>query len=302
MSIRKHGWVAIAVSALIMSGCVPAEQSTQPADAAEASSTLEVAQTDVRVISVEDSTDSQQNVHALELFNRLTEEVQQLRGKVEVLEFELEQTRARQRQLYDDLDRRIRQFERQFHGDVEQKQPEPEIAISLDSEPVESNEQQPADETVAAETVADETAEAEAAAEVPAIEVDPAVVRGVYDSAFQALREGRYEDAIAMFGSLVSSYPGSDLVDDSMYWIAEANYVTKNLEAALPAFERVIREFPDSQRAPEAMLKIGYIYYDREQFDSARDYLQEVVDKFPASRSAFSARRRLNKMEREQGE
>ncbi len=296
MSIHRHGWAAIAASAIFLSGCVPAEESTSTADAAESAPTVDVAQAQVDVVDVKDEPASEQGVQTLETLNQLTQEVQHLRGKVEVLEFELEQTRSRQRQLYDDLDRRMRQFERQMHGDAKPETPKPEITVTLEpQEPVQEPAQQP-EGTAAAEGTGGDEGQALQPVVEPA---DPAIVRGVYDSSFQALREGRYEDAIEMFGALVRDYPGSDLVDDSLYWIAEANYVTKNLEAALPAFEQVIRDYPESQRAPEAMLKIGYIYYDQQQFELARDYLQEVIDKFPASRSAFSARRRLNKMERD---
>ncbi len=278
-SQMRHCWVALLTSAVLVSGCVEAEESTT------SGATTEPA---VEVIDTSQTDDSANNLQLLEKLNRLSQEVLQLRGKVEVLEFELEQTRSRQRQLYDDLDQRIRQFEREVQGDVEVVEPEPDTSIQLPDTGTEAQDQLEETET---------TTETEPA---PAVVVaDPAAVREVYDGAFQALREGRYEDAITQFETLIQTYPDSDLVDDSMYWIAESNYVTQNYQASLPEFERVIREYPESQRAPEAMLKIGYIYYDMEQFESARDYLLEVIDKFPASRSAFSARRRLNKMERD---
>ena len=47
------------------------------------------------------------------------------------------------------------------------------------------------------------------------------------------------------------------------------------------------------------MLKMGYIFYDLEDYVEAQNYLMEVINRYPASRSAFSARRRLDKMERE---
>ncbi len=294
MSIPRHGWLVIAASAVVLSGCVPAEESTQPAEAAEPTSTTEVAQATVDVVNIDQGSDSQQGVRTLELVNSLTQQVQELTGKVEVLEFELEQNRTRQRQLYDDLDRRMRQLERQVHGDVSPETEQPEVTITLDPV-IPAEDQSPSPES-------DSQASGEPLSQdegTQTLAADPAAIRAIYDNGFQDLREGRYEDAVETFGKLVRDYPDSDLVDDSLYWIAEANYVTKDLEAALPAFERVIREFPESQRSPEAILKIGYIYYDREQFEQAADYLQEVIDKFPASRSAFSARRRLNKMERD---
>lgn len=213
----------------------------------------------------------------------LSDEVRSLRDQVDVLEVELDQTKQRQKDLYDDLDARLRKME-------------PPAAPESDEDTV--GEAQTDPETAAPS----EDASGEISVEVPAASedaVDPEVVREVYDTAFRTLREGKYEDAIIEFKALIQDYPESELVDDALYWIAEANYVTKNYEVALPVFEQIIRDYSENRRAPEAMLKIGYIYYDMQDYEQAQNYLLEVIDRFPASRSAFSARRRLDKMQRD---
>ena len=226
----------------------------------------------------------------------LSEEIRALRDRVETLEFELEKSRSRQKDLYDDLDGRLRQFERDVSISENDQIPTDESSVGVEQLEGESEEQPdlPPDAT---DAVTEETAGEQAAQDQP--QVDPTVVRDAYDSAFRTLREGKYEDAIVEFENLIANYPSSELVDDAWYWIAEANYVTQNFDLALPGFERVIRDYPDNQRASEAMLKIGYIYYDLKEYSQAQDYLLEVIDRYPASRSAFSARRRLDKMARD---
>ena len=236
---------------------------------------------------------SGQLLRALSLISELTKEVQELRNRVEILEYELEQTQERQKQLYDDLDQRLRTGSARPSSEADTTPP---VSEEQPVEPVAPVEPEP---TEISETPTTETAEVPPEPEPEPI-IDPQLVRDAYNQAFQLLRQGKYEDAISEFTSIVETYPTSDLVDDSIYWVAEANYVTENYNAALEAFKSVVSQFPDSQRAPEAMLKIGYIYYNKGEFDSASDYLLEVVDKYPASRSAFSARRRLDKMAREQ--
>lgn len=223
----------------------------------------------------------------------LSEEIRALRDRVENLEFELEKSRSRQVDLYDDLDGRLRKFERDaLPSDDSQAEDETMQDTGADEAQGEQEDsaEQPQDPMPDAEGT-------EGSEELP--QADPTVVRDAYDSAFRTLRKGKYEDAIIEFENLITNYPASDLVDDAWYWIAEANYVTQNYDLALPGFERVIRDYPDNQRASEAMLKIGYIHYEIGDYALAQDYLLEVIDRYPASRSAFSARRRLDKMARD---
>ena len=216
---------------------------------------------------------------------QLSDEVRSLRDQVDVLESELEKTRKRQNDLYSDLDARLRKVEsmptatpvpQSQQTTAETAEPvlvEAEVADQNETETVELTELQPP--------------------------VDPTVVRDLYDQAFRNLKVGKYEESITDFTSLIENYPDSELVDDALYWIGEAHYITKNYDSALEKFDQIIENYPQHRRAPEAMLKIGFIYYDREKYDQAQNYLVEVIDRFPSSRSAFSARRRIDQMIRD---
>ncbi len=241
----------------------------------------------------------QDSTVALDLVADTTNELKQLRERVELLEFELNRTQKRMTQLYDDIDIRLRKLER--HSDSQPSTSEPTTDTSESSAPIESEASD--DSSTQQQTTEDSSAEQPTSDEEPVgviqIEVASEGDREVYDKAFRSLRDGEYEDAIAEFGRLVEQFPNSQLLDDSWYWIAEANYVTQNYEAALPVFERVVEEYPDSQRASDSMLKIGYVYYEMADFEKAGKYLNQVIELYPASRSAFSARRRLDKMTRD---
>ncbi len=241
----------------------------------------------------------QDSTVALDLVTDTTNELKQLRERVELLEFELNRTQKRMTQLYDDIDIRLRKLER--HSDSQPSTSEPTTETSEGSAPIEaeasddsSTQQQTTEDSSAEQPISDD----ESVGEIQ-IEIVSEGDREVYDKAFRSLRDGEYEDAIAEFGRLVEQFPNSQLLDDSWYWIAEANYVTQNYEAALPVFERVVEEYPDSQRASDSMLKIGYVYYEMADFEKAGKYLNQVIELYPASRSAFSARRRLDKMTRD---
>lgn len=222
----------------------------------------------------------------------LKEENRNLIDRIELIEYEIKRIQSRQIQLYEDLDLRLRELERN------RTSPQPATTVS-DGHSEESSDLSVSEEPEVAPEEPVETPVEQESSVQPQIEYDPQEVRDAYDGAFRSLREGRYEDAIVEFQALIDTYPGSELVDDALYWIGEANYVTQNFEEALPVFERVLKEFPTAQRAAESMLKMGYIFYDLEDYVEAQNYLMEVINRYPASRSAFSARRRLDKMERD---
>ena len=260
---------------LMFTGCAPVE--TSSSDVTATVETVTISDAGVALAP---------SALMLAQVQEMSDEIGTLRDRVEILEFELDKSKQRQNQLYDDLDQRLRKFERRDNS-LDSTPSLPQSGSG--TQPVSDAEDSP-DATDGVEPVT---------VELPASDVNPQIVREVYDNAFRALRQGKYEDSIIEFQMLIDTYPNSELVDDALYWIAEANYVTQKYDSALPVFERVIREFPENQRAAEAMLKIGYIYYDQQNYEEAKNYLMEVIDRFPASRSAFSARRRLDKMGRD---
>ena len=271
---------------VIATGCEPVATSS-------ATPTTNITVSDAPKESAEEETVSPT---LLAQVQQLYQEVGGLRNRVELLEFELDKARKRQQQLYDDLDLRIRKFERLQSRPA----PEPDLTDSQSSATQSSDSATQQDSTD--ENVSDESADAEPAdetAQTAILDVDPQTIRDAYDDAFRTLKSGDFDESQSKFRQFVDDYPSSDLVDDAWYWIAEANYITKNYDEAVKIYQFVAREYPEYQRAHEALLKIGYIYYDIENYEEAQLYLKEVLDRFPASRSAFSAQRRLDKMIRD---
>jgi len=190
----------------------------------------------------------------------LQAEVKRLRNQVEVQQHDLEVLQRRQRELYDDLDRRLREQER---GTAQSAAPAA---------------QQPATNAGPA-TLSAPSADAQAA----------------YDAAFDQLRQGRYGDAIAGFKEFVDRYPGNTLVPNAYYWIGEAHYVIREFDSALKAFEDMAQRFPEGEKYPDALLKIGYCQLELGQEEAGRRTLEQLIERFPGTQVALSAERRLGK-------
>jgi tol-pal system protein YbgF len=120
--------------------------------------------------------------------------------------------------------------------------------------------------------------------------------KGAYQAAFDLLKAGQYDRAIAGFQSFLSTYPNSALADNAQYWLGEAYYVNRQFQDSLAAFQRVVEKFPGSRKLPDALLKIGYCDYELKEYSAARSALEQVPAKFPDSASARLAQQRLEKM------
>lgn len=191
----------------------------------------------------------------------LQTEVRQLRNNVEVQGHELEQLKGRQRALYDDLDKRLREAERR-------------------------------------DSVAVPAASASAAVTSSAQRVTTAPQQQEYDAAFNLMKQGLYDRAVKAFRAFLVKYPDSGLADNAQYWIAEGNYVLRNYKLALEEFTKVVQD-PHSSKVADALLKVGYVHYELAAYDKARKTLMEVQERFPGTSVARLAAVRIDKMKKE---
>lgn len=120
--------------------------------------------------------------------------------------------------------------------------------------------------------------------------------KDAYQAAFNLLKDSEYDRAIAAFQKFLVTFPDSALADNAVYWLGEAYYVNKSFPEAQAAFQRVLDRFPQSRKRPDAMLKIGYCQYEMKQWDAAKRTLSLVATQYPDTPSGHLAQQRLDKM------
>ena len=196
--------------------------------------------------------------------DNLQRESAEMRGRAESLEHEGEVTAGRQRDLYVDLDERIRLLE--------------EGLLSASSNV----------------SVMDGGSLAPGQLPVPG-----GSDRDNYQAAFELLKQQRYEPAALAFQQFLVSFPESQLADNAQYWLAESYYVTDKVEEALAQFSIVINQYSDSRKVPDALLKMGYCNYELERWNDARAALARVQSEYPDTTAARLAAQRLNRMTEE---
>lgn len=208
------------------------------------------------------------NQSLLDLANQteaMRSDLRAMHNDVDQLSNSLEASRKQQRDLYADLDRRLKALESRGGA--------------------------------GASAGAGDSSVLGSAGSVPPADSDD---KSAYQNAFNLLKEGQYDRAIAAFQKFLAAYPDSQLADNAQYWLGEANYVNKSFPEAQLAFQRVVDKYPKSNKRPDALLKVGYCHYELKEWDAAKDALTKVTTQFPDTPAAHLAQQRLDKMAAEQ--
>lgn len=213
---------------------------------------------------------------------RLQQEMQQLRGQVELQQHQLDTLRRQQQDQYLDLDTRLRGQGGGASPPLTTAQPAMEAAA-----PVE-----PLSPASPAPPAPDLSVSGTGTATLPP-------EKDAYRAAFDLLKERRYDEAVRAFEDLLAVYPNGEYADNSRYWLGETYYVKRDYTKSLAEFQGVLTGYPLSPKVPGAMLKVGYIQYEQGDWQSARATFQDLAGKFPDSTEARLAQSRLERMTKE---
>jgi tol-pal system protein YbgF len=259
----------------------------------------------------------QQNRNVIELMNQiqaLGADLNRLRGELEVLNNTLENAQRRQRDMYLDLDTRLRRLEG-AGPEAAQKQDKALADLETRLKRVEEAAATPAGaQELDARIKRLEAQIAGAAAPAapsgggPAVSAAPATPRPAapagevspskraYDSALSAYRAGDYQGAIAAFDAFVKRYPRDPLAPNAQYWIGDAWFNLRDFRSAASAQQALISNYPDSPKVPDAMLNLSSSQIALGDSGAARKTLEELVSRHPQSEAAERARQRLPKL------
>ncbi len=233
-----------------------------------------------------------ENRAMLDLFQRVDElgdEISQLRGELEIQGNDLSDIKKRQRELYLDTDRRLRDLEnRALYQSL--VVPPPQIPTQDTSTDLTPGTDSTGTAVIAPVNSTTQTAQPSGTSSEE---------KAAYQASFDTLKEGRYKKAKTSFKSFLNQYPNSIYAGNAQYWLGEANYVTRNFEQGIIEFKQVVERYPKSAKVPDAMLKLGYTYYELKQHDEAKAILQELRKRFPKSTAFRLAGKRLDRMRKE---
>ena len=228
------------------------------------------------------------NRSIIDLFNQvetLKSEFAKLRGQLEVLQNEMENTQKRQRDLYVDLDGRLRKMEAVM---AEQ------AARSAQMPPTTGTAALPPG--VGTPSGAGDPSRAMAPGPVVALPppvMDPVAEQRAYDQGLEHFRAGRFAEAVTTFQLFTRNFPRSTLVPSAQYWIGNSLYAVRDFRGAIATQRQLLTQFPDSAKASDALLNIASAQGELGDLQGSRATMQEVIAKYPTSEAGVKAKQRL---------
>jgi tol-pal system protein YbgF len=270
---RRSGLFAVTARAFFLCGaCVGALAlaacASTPAD--EDPVQIKLKDLDARVTRIDRVMANQSLLDMSNQLEALRADVRAMHNDVDQLANSLDASRKQQRDMYADLDQRMKNLEaRGGAGNGGGAGGAPAVSNPIAAVP-------------------------------PSVAADASAANGddkiSYQAAFNLLKDGQYDRAIAAFQNFMATFPSSSLADNAQYWLGEAYYVNKAYPEAQAAFQRVIDKYPQSRKLPDALLKIGYCRYELKQWDAAKAVLTQVATSYADTPAGRLAQQRLEKM------
>lgn len=187
----------------------------------------------------------------------LLDEVSQLRGVTETHTYQLDEMLQRQRDLYQEIDRRVGALQTSTSA-------QPAVTSNVNNVP-----------TVSYSSNMSEN--------------------DAYDKAVNmVLKDRRYDAAIPEFEAFLQNYPDSGYAPNAHYWLGQLLFNNNELAKAKTHFERVVANFGTSNKVPDALLKLGQVAERENNKDAALRFYRQLTKEHASATSARLAQERID--------
>lgn len=235
---------------------------------------------DEQPIAQDTSAHNKRNQNNASLLNRiqsLEQEVQELRGQLEIQSHELSLLKEQQLTFYKDLDARIRGTAPLPKANAE-KNPPIQTAPSI-----------PLNEAQKVVPITNIT---------PTAGNNPAEEQIRYLAAYDLVKSKRYPEAIKAMQSFADQYPKGGYTANAHYWLGELYMTQKNYPQSIQHFDTVLQQFPSSNKSAPSLLKSAYALAASGKKQEAIARLQQVIKNYPDTKTAQLAEQKLKTLGR----
>ena len=219
--------------------------------------------------SSRDEIPQNEDVTLLNKLQTMQQDVNNLRGQLEVQVHELQALKQQQLEFYKDLDTRLRDPNTSTPENVSQQ------------------------DTTDINNHAAQTQTSAALPESTAPRGNPADEQISYLAAYELIKSKEFDKAVMAMNSFISQYPRGGYTANAHYWLGELYMVKKAYPDAIQQFQTVLKIFPSSSKTSDCSLKIGYALLASGQKNSARQHLQDVIRDYPDTHAAELAAGKL---------
>lgn len=216
---------------------------------------------------------NEENAILLDKLQGLQQEVQELRGQIEVQAHDLNLLQQQQLAFYKDLDKRF------------------------DSKTVEQNDKKHITPLTPEEKIDDQVKLPQNSFHTTKPKRNnPADEQISYLAAYELIKNKQYDTALIAMQEFAINYPHSGYTANAQYWCGELYLIKKNYSEAIKKFETVVQQFPSSSKTAPSLLKIGYALAALDRKPEAKKRLSQVVRNYPDTPTAELAQIKLKNL------
>lgn len=232
------------------------------------------------------------NVTLLNKIQGLQQEIQELRGQLEVQAHDLKLLQQQQVAFYKDLDARL--------GNASPSKAQVKANATLPT--IDTSENIPNSTAASPKKNIAQTSTPVTPVAAPVVangvSNNPADEQISYLAAYELVKNKRFDEALTSMEKFVAQYPKGGYTANAQYWLGELYMVKKDYPQAIQHFEIVLQQFPSSSKSSASLLKIGYALADSGKVREAAKRLQQVVKNYPDTNPAQLARAKLESLGR----
>jgi tol-pal system protein YbgF len=221
---------------------------------------LKETELEARIVSLEAVIKSGSLNDMLNQIELMKQDVSKLRGDMETLRHLNATVEQRQKDLYQDLDGRLRRIEEKSTAGT---LPVPNKLAETPSTP----------------------------------EVKLPSDQEVYDQASVLLDGLKNKEAFQAFTDFIKQFPNSALLPDAKYGLANAQFNLKNYKATIGTYQKLLDQHPDFAKNPEALLGLANAQIQLALIPEAKKSLKDLIKKYPKSDVIQNAQKRLKVLE-----
>ena len=210
--------------------------------------------------------------------NELHDIISKLIGDVEVLQFELKNSKERHNVIYQELNDRILKIESKIEEKDQYK--------SQEKPNVDLNKTPQAEIELRIEDLVEKDEDL-----VPL--VDKNIELDEYAEADLLVKATRYKEAFEALDKFIITYPNSNLLPKAKYSLGYSQWALKNYNAAIKTYSKIIQLHPDSEIIPEVIYGIANCEIQLTRITKAKKTLRGLISKYPRSEIIEKAKKRL---------
>jgi tol-pal system protein YbgF len=118
----------------------------------------------------------------------------------------------------------------------------------------------------------------------------------LYQNALRDYNTGKYDLARQEFSDYIRNFPTNDLASNAQFYLGEIAYAQGDYKDAISAYDNVLTNFPHSFKLADSLLKKGMAEQELGLKSSAMRDFRDVLRRFPGSDASRRAQAKLHEM------